>query len=93
MDIAQQAGHIPVTTSKTAPTARQGSFSEGMCGTFMVTTAANMGGLGLGPLLAGLFAQFGPDPTVLVFEVYLAVLATGPSAWSSSRRPSVTGRS
>jgi MFS family permease len=41
----------------------------------MVATAANMGGLGLGPLVAGLFAQFAPDPTVLVFEVYLAVLA------------------
>ncbi len=41
----------------------------------MVATAANMGGLGLGPLVAGLLAQFGPDPTVLVFEVYLAVLA------------------
>jgi MFS family permease len=41
----------------------------------MVATAANMGGLGLGPLVAGLFAQFGPDPTVLVFEVYLGVLA------------------
>jgi MFS family permease len=41
----------------------------------MVGTAANIGGLGLGPLVAGLFAQFAPDPTVLVFEVYLAVLA------------------
>jgi MFS family permease len=41
----------------------------------MVATAANMGGLGLGPLIAGLFAQFAPYPTVLVFEVYLAVLA------------------
>jgi len=41
----------------------------------MVATAANMGGLGLGPLVAGLFAQFAPDPTVLVFEAYLAVLA------------------
>jgi MFS family permease len=41
----------------------------------MVATAANMGGLGLGPLIAGLFAQFAPDPTVLVFEVYLGVLA------------------
>jgi MFS family permease len=41
----------------------------------MVATVANIGGLGLGPLAAGLFAQFGPDPTVLVFEVYLAVLA------------------
>jgi MFS family permease len=41
----------------------------------MVATAANMGGLGLGPLIAGLFAQYGPRPTVLVFEVYLAMLA------------------
>jgi MFS family permease len=41
----------------------------------MVATAANMGGLGLGPLIAGLFAQFGPNPTVLVFEVYLGLIA------------------
>jgi MFS family permease len=42
----------------------------------LVATAANMGGLGLGPLVAGLFAQYAPHPTTLVFEVYLAVLAT-----------------
>jgi MFS family permease len=36
-----------------------------------VATAANMGGLGLGPLVAGLFAQLAPDPTQLVFIVYL----------------------
>jgi MFS family permease len=41
----------------------------------LAATAANMGGLGLGPLVAGLFAQYAPHPTVLVFEVYLAVLA------------------
>jgi MFS family permease len=41
----------------------------------LVATAANMGGLGLGPLIAGLFAQYAPDPTVLVFEVYLGLLA------------------
>jgi MFS family permease len=41
----------------------------------LVATAANMGGLGVGPLVAGLFAQYGPHPTTLVFEVYLAVLA------------------
>ena len=41
----------------------------------MVATAANMGGLGLGPLIAGLFAQYAPSPTVLVFEVDLVVLA------------------
>jgi MFS family permease len=42
----------------------------------VVATAVNLGGLGLGPLIAGLFAQYAPQPTVLVFEVYLAVLAT-----------------
>jgi len=41
----------------------------------LAATAANMAGLGLGPLIAGLFAQYAPDPTTLVFEVYLAVLA------------------
>lgn len=41
----------------------------------IVATAANMGGLGLGPLIAGLFAEYAPAPTVLVFEVYLVLLA------------------
>src|SRR5437763_12560615 len=41
----------------------------------LAATAANMGGLGLGPLIAGLFAQYGPHPTVLVFQVYLVLLA------------------
>src|SRR6202034_3767641 len=60
----------------------------------VVATAANMFGLGLGPLIAGLFAQFAPDPTVLVFEVYLAVLAAAglclffvPETVSPRRRP------
>lgn len=41
----------------------------------LVAAAANMGGAGLGPLMAGLFAQYLPSPTVLVFEVYLGLLA------------------
>jgi MFS family permease len=45
-----------------------------------VATAANTGGLALGPLVAGLFAQYGPNPTVLVFEVYLAILALAGTA-------------
>jgi MFS family permease len=40
----------------------------------LVATAANQGGAGLGPLTAGLFAQYLPQPTVLVFEAYLALL-------------------
>jgi MFS family permease len=62
----------------------------------LVATAANMGGLGLGPLVAGLFAQYAPQPTVLVFEVYLAVLAAAslclvlvPETVSPRRRPAL----
>lgn len=37
--------------------------------------AANLGGLGLGPVVAGLFAQLAPHPTTLVFWAYLGALA------------------
>src|SRR6266699_3627771 len=60
----------------------------------LVATAANMAGLGLGPLVAGLLAQYAPGPTTLVFEVYLAVLAAAglclfliPATVSPRRRP------
>jgi len=63
----------------------------------LVATAANMGGLALGPLVAGLFAQYAPNPTVLVFEVYLAVLAVAglclffvPETVSPRRRPTLS---
>ena len=40
----------------------------------LVATTANMAGLGIGPLAAGVIAQYAPHPTTLVFEIYLAVL-------------------
>ena len=62
----------------------------------LTATAVNMAGLGLGPLMAGLFAQYAPHPTVLVFEVYLAVLAAAglclflvPETVSPRHRPTV----
>jgi MFS family permease len=62
----------------------------------LVATAANMGGLGLGPLIAGLFAQYAPHPTTLVFVAYLAVLAAAggclmfiPETVSLRRRPAL----
>ncbi|MEV8093814.1 MFS transporter [Kitasatospora sp. NPDC085879] len=42
-------------------------------------TAANMGGLGLGPLLSGVLAQYAPEPLVLPFVVHLAMVAV--AAW------------
>ncbi|MFD0527851.1 MFS transporter [Kitasatospora arboriphila] len=38
-------------------------------------TAANMGGLGLGPLLSGVLAEYAPDPLVLPFVVHLVMVA------------------
>ncbi|KOU39450.1 MFS transporter [Streptomyces sp. WM6378] len=40
-----------------------------------VATAANMGGLGCGPLLAGVLAQYAPWPLYLPFAVHLALVA------------------
>ncbi|MFD9795397.1 MFS transporter [Streptomyces sp. NPDC059070] len=51
-----------------APRQRAGSAT-------LVATAANMGGLGGGPLLAGLIARFAPDPLQQVFLVDLALVA------------------
>ncbi|MFF9143351.1 MFS transporter [Streptomyces sp. NPDC014861] len=41
----------------------------------LVATAANMGGLGCGPLLAGLLAEYAPDPLLLPFAVHLILVA------------------
>jgi len=40
----------------------------------LTSTAANLGGLGIGTLFAGIIAQYGHDPTKLVFWIYLAAL-------------------
>ncbi len=40
-----------------------------------VATAVNMGGLGCGPLLAGVLAQYAPWPLHLPFAVHLALVA------------------
>ncbi|MFD9002382.1 MFS transporter [Streptomyces sp. NPDC059582] len=40
-----------------------------------VATAANMGGLGCGPLLAGVLAQYAPWPLYLPFVVHLVLVA------------------
>ncbi|MBD0711477.1 MULTISPECIES: MFS transporter [unclassified Streptomyces] len=39
-----------------------------------VATAANMGGLGCGPLLAGLLAEYAPEPLLLPFAVHLGLV-------------------
>ena len=58
-------------TAALTETARRGSGRRAS----LVSTTANMGGLGLGPLLAGLLAQYAPNPTVLPFLVQLGLVA------------------
>ncbi|MEU6405662.1 MFS transporter [Streptomyces sp. NPDC046985] len=65
----------------------------------ITATAANLGGLGIGTLIAGLLAEFAPDPTSLVFWIYLialvpAVLATAlvPETVVQPRRPTLAVR-
>ncbi|MGW2180409.1 MFS transporter [Streptomyces sp. NPDC001732] len=41
----------------------------------LVATVASVGGLGLGPVLAGFLAQYAPAPDVLPFAVEIALLA------------------
>jgi MFS family permease len=41
----------------------------------LVAAAANLGGLGLGPLLAGVLAAYAPQPTRLCFLIDLALIA------------------
>ncbi len=66
------AGLITGTaTAALTETARPGAGRRAS----LVSTTANMGGLGLGPLLAGLLAEYAPRPTVLPFVVQLGLAA------------------
>jgi MFS family permease len=57
----------------------------------VVASGANLGGLALGPLAAGLFAQYVPVPTRAVFWAYLALcavlLAAVPAIPETVRQP------
>jgi MFS family permease len=68
---------IAVGLITSAATAALAEFYRGENKAFpsMISTAANMGGLGLGPLIAGVFAQQLPAPTQLVFVMYIIMIA------------------
>ncbi|GAA0699097.1 MFS transporter [Kitasatospora atroaurantiaca] len=51
-----------------APAGREGRAA-------FAATAANMGGLGLGPLMSGVLAQYAAQPLVLPFVVHLVLVA------------------
>ena len=56
-----------------------------------MATAANMGGLGCGPLLAGILAQYAPWPLYLPFVVHLALVAASAAVLLGFRRPYGSG--
>jgi MFS family permease len=53
---------------------------DGMGRSEIVSTAANLGGIGLGPLLAGLLAQYARHPLVLPYLVAEALMFAGAAA-------------
>jgi MFS family permease len=58
-----------------------------------VATVANLGGLGLGPLVAGILVQYGPAPLHLSFVVHLALVAVAVVAvWLAPETSERTGR-
>ncbi len=62
------SGAATVTVLELAPPGRAARAG-------LAATAANMGGLGCGPLLAGLLAQYAPWPLRLPFLAHLALIA------------------
>ena len=52
-----------------------------------VATVANVGGLGAGPLLAGLLVQYAPAPLHLAFVVHIVLACWRPPRCSSRRKP------
>ncbi|MFE3253767.1 MFS transporter [Streptomyces sp. NPDC059209] len=64
------SGAATATVMELAPPGREARAG-------LAATAANMGGLGCGPLLAGLLAQYAPSPLRLPFAAALALVAVG----------------
>ncbi|MET0673352.1 MAG: MFS transporter [Microbacterium pygmaeum] len=64
-------------TAHLAELRAQARPGEGSVIATTVSGAANLGGLALGPLIGGLFAEFLPAPLVLPHIVFLALLAAG----------------
>jgi MFS family permease len=56
----------------------------------LASAAVNTGAAALGPLMAGLFAEYLPQPTVRVFEAYLGLLAV--AALALAFVPETVGR-
>jgi MFS family permease len=58
-----------------------------------VATVANMGGLGIGPMLAGVLVEYGPAPLQLSFIVHMVLaLLAGIAVWIAPETSARSGR-
>lgn len=59
----------------------------------LVATVANMGGLGAGPIVAGLIADLGPEPLLLPYAVHLGLVGLAAIAlWTVPETVAVSSR-
>ncbi len=58
----------------------------------LIATAVNMGGLGLGPLLSGILAQYAPWPMHLVFIVHLVLIVIAVGGLLNTHETVVTAK-
>jgi len=73
-------GTATATVVDLAPRSARGRAS-------LLAAAVNMGGLGLGPVLAGVLAQYAPHPLRLCFVVDLILIAVGAAAVLAIHEP------
>jgi Major Facilitator Superfamily len=57
----------------------------------LVATGANLGGIGIGPLIAGLLAQFLPDPLILPYVIFGLMALVLALALAASLAPETAG--
>ncbi|MBD2900721.1 putative multidrug resistance protein MdtD [Actinomadura sp. RB99] len=79
LSVGAASGALTATLSELEPTGSRHKAA-------LVTTVASVGGLGLGPVLAGLIAEYAPAPDVTPFVVEIALLI--PAAVAVTRMPS-----
>lgn len=87
LSVGAASGALTATLSELEPTGNRRKAA-------LVTTAASVGGLGVGPVLAGLIAEYAPAPMVTPFvvEIVLLIPAAAAVAWVPSTRQATRWR-
>ena len=76
--VARFLSGVATGMATTTATAAIGELTQSRRAASAVATAANLGGLGLGTLIGGIFGQVVTDPTHTVFWAYLIALGVAP---------------